>query len=480
MSIVRKAGSVDVSVVVRIIDSVDGTPETGVTAATGGLVLEYRRELEAEVSLATIVDLAALTTAHTDKGILHIGDGYYRVDLPDAACATGQVGVLVHGVATGMVVIGEYIQLVAYDPFDTVRLGLTALPSAAAEAAGGLYTRGSGAGQINQSANGMVDTNPVRLNNVAQSLLDLKDFADDGYDPATNKVEGVKLADALSAAGVQAIWDALTSALTTAGSVGKRIADNLDAAVTSRMATFTLPANFAALAITAGGLVDVTQAAADKVWGSATRTLTAFSTGLAVSVWDVLESAVATAASIGLKVKTNLDAAVSSRLATAGYTAPDNAGIAAIKAKTDNLPSDPADQSLVIAATDAVMARLGVPAGASVSADVLAVKGDTAAVKLKTDNLPGLMKKGVAFANFDFVMVDSADHVTPKTGLTVAGTIRKDGGAFAALTNAPTEVANGVYTVGSLTAAELTADKVTLRFTAAGADTRVIEFVLNA
>lgn len=33
-------------------------------------------------------------------------------------------------------------------------------------------------------------------------------------------------------------------------------------------------------------------------------------------------------------------------------------------------------------------ARVGAPAGASVSADVAAVKGDTAAVKLKTDNLP--------------------------------------------------------------------------------------------
>jgi hypothetical protein len=39
---------------------------------------------------------------------------------------------------------------------------------------------------------------------------------------------------ALSAAGVQAIWDALTSALTTVGSVGKRIADDLDALISSR------------------------------------------------------------------------------------------------------------------------------------------------------------------------------------------------------------------------------------------------------
>lgn len=51
-----------------------------------------------------------------------------------------------------------------------------------------------------------------------------------------------------------------------------------------------------------------------------------------------------------------------------------------IKTKTDNLPTDPADQSLIIAATDAVMARLGAPAGASVSADVAAVKSDTASL----------------------------------------------------------------------------------------------------
>lgn len=99
----------------------------------------------------------------------------------------------------------------------------------------------------------------------------------------------------------------------------------LDAAVTSRMATFSLPTNFAALSITAGGLADITQAAADKVWGSATRTLSAFSTALALSVWDVLASAVATASSIGLQVKTDLDATISSRLATGSYTAPPSA-----------------------------------------------------------------------------------------------------------------------------------------------------------
>lgn len=42
-----------------------------------------------------------------------------------------------------------------------------------------------------------------------------------------------------------------------------------------------------------------------------------------------------------------------------------------------SFPSDPADNSLIIAATDAVMTRLGAPAGASVSADIATVKTDT-------------------------------------------------------------------------------------------------------
>jgi hypothetical protein len=40
----------------------------------------------------------------------------------------------------------------------------TALPAVAAEAAGGLFTRGTGAGQINQEANGLVDVNVVEMN----------------------------------------------------------------------------------------------------------------------------------------------------------------------------------------------------------------------------------------------------------------------------------------------------------------------------
>jgi hypothetical protein len=50
----------------------------------------------------------------------------------------------------------------------------------------------------------------------------------------------------------------------------------------------------------------------------------------------------------------NLDAATSTRLPSSSYTAPANSDISAIKSKTDALPSDPADQSLVEAAITAL------------------------------------------------------------------------------------------------------------------------------
>jgi hypothetical protein len=46
---------------------------------------------------------------------------------------------------------------------------------------------------------------------------------------------GDKTGYGLSAAAVQAVWDAATSALTTAGSIGKRLADDVDATISSRL-----------------------------------------------------------------------------------------------------------------------------------------------------------------------------------------------------------------------------------------------------
>lgn len=86
------------------------------------------------------------------------------------------------------------------------------------------------------------------------------------------------------------------------------------------------------------------------------------------------------------------------------------------------------------------------------------------------------IKKNTALTAFMFLMIDSTDHVTPKTGLTVAGTVSIDGAAFGALTNAITEIANGVYKV-NLAAADTNGTSLMLKFTATGADARYIPII---
>jgi hypothetical protein len=138
-------------------------------------------------------------------------------------------------------------------------------------------------------------------------------------------------------------------------------------------------------------------------------------------------------------------------------------------------------------------ARLGAPTLATISADLAAAKSETdtilaavdteiatlqtdvTTIKNKTNNLPEGIQKNTALSNFTFFMADSSDHVTGKTTLTVTGQRSKDGGAFANLDNTASiaEISNGFYKI-NLTANDLNADVVALRFTATGADATVL------
>lgn len=69
-----------------------------------------------------------------------------------------------------------------------------------------------------------------------------------------------------------------------------------------------------------------------------------------------------------------------------------------------------------------------------------------------------------------FVMVDATDDETEETGLSPAVTISKNGGAFAAVTNAVSHIGNGFYKV-TLTATETNTDgPLAVRASASGAD----------
>jgi len=107
----------------------------------------------------------------------------------------------------------------------------------------------------------------TQMGGVAQSATDLKDFADAGYDPATDKITGVKLCDQTTLVDGVTLCDQTTL---------------VDLATATTDVTND---------------VGITQAAADKVWGTAARALTdkaGFSLSAAGidGIWDeVIEGA---------------------------------------------------------------------------------------------------------------------------------------------------------------------------------------------
>jgi len=78
-------------------------------------------------------------------------------------------------------------------------------------------------------------------------------------------------------------------------------------------------------------------------------------------------------------------------------------------------------------------------------------------------------QKNVAANDIPIVMVDSTDHVTRKTGLTVTCTRSIDGAAFGAATGTVSEVASGVYVLDA-SQADMNGNNITFRFTGTAAD----------
>jgi hypothetical protein len=191
--------------------STTGAKLTGLTNASGSLTAYYNRQNSA--GAATAISLVSATKGTwTSSGFIAVDGtnmpGDYELHLPDAAIASAagvhRVAIQLKG-ATNMVPVNALVLLTSADLQDTVRAGLTALPNAAAEAAGGLYTRGSGAGQITQDGNGRIDTNFVAMGGNTTKAANLTSAADAmitdsvttaGFSPTTTEFEAATIATA--------------------------------------------------------------------------------------------------------------------------------------------------------------------------------------------------------------------------------------------------------------------------------------------
>lgn len=169
---------------------------------------------------------------------------------------------------------------------------------------------------------------------------------------------------------VGSVTGAVGSVTGAVGSVTGLTASNLDATISSRMATYTQPTGFLSASfptsvasptnITAGTITTVTNLTNAATSGDFTTTMkTSIGTAVAASaVASVTGNVAGSIGSLGAQAKLDvnaeadtalsdvgvtttvtgrIDAAISSRLASASYTAPDNTSVTAIKAKTDSL-----------------------------------------------------------------------------------------------------------------------------------------------
>ncbi len=138
------------------------------------------------------------------------------------------------------------------------------------------------------------------------------------------------------------VWDRATSTLSTLGSVGKHLVDNLDAQVSSR-GTSTLTAADIWNAGTRSLTDYSTSSVALAVWNNAARTLTSYGNDItAADVWNVLSGSLTLDNSIGKQLATNIDSTVSSRASQASITALNNISASDVWSYANRSITDPA------------------------------------------------------------------------------------------------------------------------------------------
>ena len=134
MKLIRKAGATSniFQVFVRDSSSLTGGGLTGLAYNTSSLTAYYHRDTD---TTATAISLVTMTVGtFTSGGFKEIDatnmPGWYQICPPDAAIASGAKTCAFHlKGATNMAPLPFEVQLVAYDPDDAGRLGLTDLPN---------------------------------------------------------------------------------------------------------------------------------------------------------------------------------------------------------------------------------------------------------------------------------------------------------------------------------------------------------------
>jgi len=184
-----KAGSTDQTIYFHLVDITDGSDMTGLVYNSSGLKAYYvlNRAAAAQITLAT---LAAATTAHADGGFKEVDatnmPGVYRLDLPDAAVATGPAVVVTISGFADLKAESQRIELVANTAADVIA-ATTAIETDTQDIQARLPASLTGAG--------LIQADVVRISDDATAANNAELFFDGtGYNAANSTIGTVTLA----------------------------------------------------------------------------------------------------------------------------------------------------------------------------------------------------------------------------------------------------------------------------------------------
>jgi len=288
--------------------------------------------------------------------------------------------------------------------------------------------------------------------NMAPVLLEIGLVA---YDPQSATDLGLTT---LAAAATQTSVNTIDDLLDTEVAAIKTVVDAIK--VKTDSLTFTTALKLDCTIQAAG---DFAQAAADKVWTTAARTLTAFGftvsanvadkTGFSLStagilaIWHQALSAIVTAGSVGKLIKDYLDAAITSRSSQTSVDTVDDlldTEVAAIKAKTDQLTFSSGDIVATLNGETVTVATNNDKTGYALSsAGVDAILDDAPGAELAS--VPSSTASLRLMIQFIFTYFRHKKTVTATTE-----TVFKDDGSTTLGTATISDVA-GTFTKGELT-----------------------------
>lgn len=394
------AGKADVSVYFYIVQDASGAspgePKTGLVFSdieTGGSA-SYMRQGAARTDFQ-LFTLGSASAAHTDGGFILVDDtnmpGIYRCDIPDAACVTGvdEVTVALVVEATNNAAVSPLkVQILDVDLRDAVNMGITALPNAAANAAGGVLV----------SAAGSLDMDALNVN--------IDDIETDTGTTLQAELDAIQVAVITNAAGVDIAADIIAIKAETANIVadtGELQVDDIPGTLTTIDGKInTIDTNVddieAALATLTNALI-LTSAVVETVTDTTNYIIPATADATDDDAYNEAVAVFIDGTDPNQKSYRRITNYVASTRTITVDSAPD------FVVTTSDV--------LTVLAVGKLGTTLGSPAGVSLAADIAAIKSETATIvadtgELQVDDVPGLIAalNDLSAANINSEVVD--------------------------------------------------------------------------